>query len=146
MIRCYVFDIDGTVANCDHRLHHIQKDPKDWKGFYADTHKDEPILNLVRLIKDLIRVPGVEIVYATGRGEESRKATVDWLDRNVYVGPLFMRPANDYRQDSIVKIEMLQAIREAGYEPVLWFEDRKQCVDALRAAGVNVMQVAEGNF
>jgi hypothetical protein len=28
-------DIDGTLADCTHRLHHIQKQPKDWDAFFA---------------------------------------------------------------------------------------------------------------
>lgn len=30
----YVFDIDGTLADLTHRLHHIQKQPKDWDAFF----------------------------------------------------------------------------------------------------------------
>ena len=142
----YVFDIDGTLANCEHRLHYIRKTPKDWPAFYADTHLDAPISNMTRLIKDLMRNPAVMIVYATGRGEESREATQEWLDRYAYVAPLFMRPAGDYREDGIVKIEMLEKMRAEGLEPQIWFEDRKQVVDALRAAGVLVAQVAPGDF
>ena len=28
-----ICDIDGTVADCSHRLHWIQSKPKNWKAF-----------------------------------------------------------------------------------------------------------------
>jgi hypothetical protein len=57
-----------------------------------------------------------------------------------------MRSAGDYRQDSIVKVELLQQIREKHGEPFLWIDDRQQVVDAIRAEGVRVLQVAPGDF
>ena len=44
MSACIVFDIDGTLADCSQRLHHIQKSPPDWDSFFAETEKDEPIM------------------------------------------------------------------------------------------------------
>jgi FMN phosphatase YigB (HAD superfamily) len=34
----YIFDIDGTLADISHRLHFIQQEPKDWRGFYSEMH------------------------------------------------------------------------------------------------------------
>jgi hypothetical protein len=57
-----------------------------------------------------------------------------------------MRPAGDSRKDSIVKSELFDAqIREA-YDVVCVLEDRNQVVEAWRAMGLTVLQVAEGNF
>jgi hypothetical protein len=59
---------------------------------------------------------------------------------------LYMRPAKDHRPDYIIKVELLQQIRKDYGEPFMWFDDRNQVVDAIRAEGVRVLQVAEGNF
>ena len=40
MSKCYIFDLDGTLADCAHRLHHIQKEQKDWKAFFAAVGAD----------------------------------------------------------------------------------------------------------
>jgi hypothetical protein len=29
---CYVFDIDGTLADLAHRLRHIERRPKSWRA------------------------------------------------------------------------------------------------------------------
>jgi hypothetical protein len=41
---------------------------------------------------------------------------------------------------------LLDQIRSDYGDPWLWFDDRNQVVDAIRACGVRVLQVAEGNF
>ena len=65
---------------------------------------------------------------------------------DVVFDALYMRQQGDYRQDSIVKVELLQQIRDKYGNPYLWFDDRQQVVDAIRAAGVKVLQVAPGDF
>ncbi len=67
-------------------------------------------------------------------------------DFGVRFDKLFMRSEKDYRADNIVKVELLAQIREQFGEPYLWFDDRKQVVDAIRAEGVRVLQVAPGDF
>jgi predicted ATPase len=87
------------------------------------------------------------LVFCSGRGEEQRAVTEKWLADNkfTYEG-LYMRAAGDYRQDSIVKVELLEQIREKHGEPYLWIDDRNQVVDAIREQGIRVIQVAQGDF
>jgi hypothetical protein len=73
--------------------------------------------------------------------------TNTWLNTNgIFFDDLYMRGHRDHRQDSIVKVELLERIRAEHGEPWLWFDDRNQVVDAIRAQGVRVMQVAPGDF
>ena len=30
-----IFDIDGTLADISQREHHVRKQPKNWKAFFA---------------------------------------------------------------------------------------------------------------
>jgi hypothetical protein len=43
-------------------------------------------------------------------------------------------------------VELLNDIIGNYGKPWLWFDDRQQVVDAIRAQGVRVMQVAPGDF
>lgn len=92
MTACYVFDIDGTLADCSHRLHHIQKQPKDWPAFFAGCADDAPITHIVDLAIMLTDADRV-LVFVSGRSDECREATQKWLDDNQLVGPLYMRRA-----------------------------------------------------
>ena len=144
--KCWIFDIDGTLADCSHRLHHIQKTPKNWTAFFAEVRWDAPIKHMVELAMQLER--GADpIVFVSGRSSECRYGTKDWLfDHLGSAGPLYMRQAGDHRDDSIVKIEILEHLRRDGWEPIMVFDDRDRVVKAWRAAGIPCAQVAEGDF
>jgi phosphoglycolate phosphatase-like HAD superfamily hydrolase len=147
-MRCYIFDIDGTLADCSHRLPHIQKQPKDWRAFFAAVADDAPIQHVIDLAMDLAS-GGAEIVYVSGRSDECREETVRWLERVGAPDPfgrLYMRKEGDHRDDDIVKAEILVALRSDGLEPVMAFDDRNRVVAQWRRNGVPCAQVAYGDF
>lgn len=144
----YVFDIDGTLANCDHRLHHIQKEPKDWRSFFDACHLDTPHRHIVQLAKHL-QSAGAHIVFVSGRSSLCRDQTIAWLEKHgLFVGTnIWMRQDGDHRDDDVVKIEILEhMLKSYGYAPAMAFEDRTRVVAAWRKAGIPCAQVAEGNF
>ena len=36
----YIFDIDGTLMNIDHRRHFVEGETKDWKSFEENIKYD----------------------------------------------------------------------------------------------------------
>jgi hypothetical protein len=89
MVMDVVFDIDGTLANAKHRLHHIIPDPnaiyeqpfkKDWDKFLSDelVAKDEPIEQMWDTLYALMQ-DGHRVIFITGRPEAQRKVTYNWL-------------------------------------------------------------------
>lgn len=144
--RIVVFDIDGTLANIAHRRHWVASRPKNWKAFNAGMAEDR-VHEDVKWVLDTLQAAGNMIVLCSGRGSETRAVTERWLSDNGFSWQaLYMRSEGDYRQDSIVKVELLEEIRRDFGEPYVWFDDRNQVVDAIRAQGVRVMQVAPGDF
>lgn len=140
---CYIIDIDGTIADCSHRLHHIQGTPKNWDAFFDACVDDAPIEHMRALTNDLLNV----IIYATGRPERTRTKTWNWIMENGYGdGTMYMRADGDHRDDSIVKAEMLDRIKADGYVPIMAFEDRSRVVEMWRRLGVPCAQVAPGDF
>ena len=145
-MRCYIFDIDGTLADCSHRLPHIEKSPKDWTAFFAACGDDSPIAHVIQLAQDLA-CAGCLIIYVSGRSDECRDATAEWLVKHkLPTGRLYMRQAGDYRNDDILKTELLAQLTEDGYRPIMAFDDRDRVVAAWRSNGVPCAQVAEGTF
>lgn len=145
-MKAYLFDIDGTLANGEHRLHHILKQPKDWDAFFSLCHLDEPISHIVQLCKDL-HASGAAIVYVSGRSDVAKQKTMEWIKRHdLPVAPLFMRKTGDHTNDDILKIRMLQEVVASGFEPIMVFDDRNRVVQAWRAHGIPCAQVAPGDF
>lgn len=142
-----VFDIDGTLANVTHRRHFVASKPKNWAAWNAGMSNDTVHEDIRWILDSFHNRSDTSIIICSGRGSEDREVTERWLtDNYIYFSDLYMRAEKDYRQDSIVKVELLNRIREEHGEPFLWFDDRNQVVDAIRAQGVRVCQVAPGNF
>lgn len=141
-----VFDIDGTLSDPTHRIHYLENAPKNWDAFYGDMHLDivhDDIVSLLRLFYD----QEYTVVLASGRPDNYKTKTIDWLNNwDIPFDDIFMRTAGDFRGDDIVKVELLNQIREQYWDPYMWFDDRDRVVQAIRNSGVRCMQVREGNF
>ena len=65
-MRTAIFDIDGTLANIEHRRHYVMNKPKNWKAFNSTMHLDTPYPEIVELAK-FYRIKDGVIVLASGR-------------------------------------------------------------------------------
>lgn len=157
MKRCYLFDIDGTIADLSHRLHYITGETKDWRAFFAAAHADVPIPHMIELAKRLWAT--IPIIFVSGRSDECKEATMDWLTAQGfgfmtghgpgeprYTWNLYMRKAGDHRPDNLVKSNLLDMIIADGWTPIMAFDDRDQVVKMWRDRGVPCAQVAPGDF
>lgn len=146
-MNCYIFDIDGTtIADGTHRVHHILKEPKDWRTYFAACGGDAPIKHIIRLARDLHRA-GAYIAYVSDRSDECERETVEWMrEHKLPPGKLYMRKAGDHRNDDVLKAELLGLLKADGYEPIMAFDDRNRVVAAWRANGIPCAQVADGDL
>lgn len=148
-----VFDIDGTIADCTHRLHYIEKKPKNWNVFFSSAKNDLPILPMVDLLMQLADNNRSEfiantIVLATGRPEYLRNDTTEWIRKHIghgYIDRIYMRGNTDYRSDDVVKVELAQRIEKDYNSKIwMWFDDRERVIQALRnELGIFVIDVAQ---
>lgn len=142
-----LLDLDGTVADCTHRLHYIEGYPKDYDGFYDNLDKDIPIQSIIDLVRALEQTQEYLILAVTGRPDSHLRQTQLWLiDNFVPYAKIFMRKAGDFRQDTVIKKEILDQIRNEYGEPTFALDDRATVVKMFRDNGVKVLQVAPGDF
>lgn len=140
-----IFDIDGTLANIQHRQHYVTNKPKNWSKFNEMMIHDQPYDDMINLV-NIFRDNGDKIIVTSGREDRFKEQTETWfMIHGILVDKLYMRPANDFRTDWIVKEEMLDKILE-DYAPWLVFDDRDQVVDMWRRNGLRCLQVAPGDF
>ena len=155
-----IFDIDGTLVDISHRLKFIKSSPhiyeghpKDWKKFRDPALKldDEPITPVIDILLAL-KAAGHRIIIATGRTKSEKDGTLDSLRRYIpFIDdvPLYMRSDGDFRKDTVVKSAMLDKMLDAGYKPVMVFDDRPSVIDMWHDRGLKVMDVrdpSKGNF
>lgn len=141
-----VFDLDGTLANCEHRRHHLQGKRPNWDAFNDECHLDtinEPIAKLAHAMF----LCGYQILICSGRMATPSVAdkTVAWLaDHHIPYHKLMMRQMDDFRKDAEVKAEFIE---EIGADTILFsVDDRNQVVQEWRDHGITCLQCAEGDF
>jgi hypothetical protein len=133
-------DIDGVVADVRHRLHHVERAPKDWGAFFAGAADDPPLAVGVDRVRALLA--DHEVVFLTGRPERLRRVTQQWLDRHGLGGPrLVMRPRGDYRPARQTKAEEIRRLAR-GRSVALVLDDDPEVCATLRAAGWPVEQAS----
>lgn len=141
-----ICDLDGTLCNVDHRLHHFKDGKKNWKGFFEGI-KDDEVNPWCRDILNGLHKQDYIIVYASGRPDDYRKVTEEWLKLNNLEGSfLFMRNRHDSRKDSITKEIILDFEILTRFKPLFIIDDRQQVVDMWRKRGYTCLQCAPGDF
>lgn len=142
-----ICDIDGTIAECAHRRHLVEdKKHKNFEKFYSLCGMDDPIWPVINAFNALQQA-GYLGVLCTGRSDNWKAATLGWLAKHdVRYTAIYMRVHGDYRPDDIVKLEMLEAIRNDGYNPAIVIDDRNKVVNMWRAQGLVCLQAAPGDF
>lgn len=144
-----IFDVDGTLANIDHRrpfVENLGRSEQDWKSFLHDWNviKDTPDESICMLAK-MCSFYGFQVYVASGRPDSLRETTELWLKEHlIYYDKLFMRKDGDFRKDDIVKEEFL---KEIDKDRILFIVDDRKCVvDMWRRNGIKVLHCAEGLY
>jgi len=150
-----IFDLDGTLANCEHRRHLVDSsipDPirpyklelkwsPDWKAFYEACDKDEPIYPTLELIDKLLSID-MDIQIWSGRCESVRKKTDIWLKKYIDYFPMIldvkMRPIGDNMPDDQLKERWLDEALAEGKKIDFVFDDRPKVVRMWRRRGIFV--------
>jgi predicted kinase len=135
-----ICDLDGTLCNCEHRRHHVRKDPPDWKSFFEAMDKD----TLNEPLRKFLWSMHTEVVtlFVSGRPDNYRSITERWLIENLSYSSnfwetisednLFMRKSGDFRPDWVVKEEILKEEILPNYEVLCVIDDRPSVVDMWR--------------
>lgn len=123
-----IVDIDGTLANCDHRLHFVEHGRKDWGAFFKHMGDDDVYQDIADLVYELY-TSGSKIILVSGRPEDYQEVTEKWLERfSIPYNKLMMRKKGDFRADHIVKEEILNEITKLHGKPNLSIDDRESVI------------------
>lgn len=160
-----ICDLDGTLCNTTHRQHHVQGGNKNWKAFF-DGIADDPVNKWCAEVIESIRYGSdkdIQTVYCSGRGEEYREVTENWLKHNtlfhhclkfnstsngdVLVSKhLYMRQAKDSRKDFIIKEVILDFEILTQFTPFFAIDDRPVVCRMWRKRGITCLQCNDVEF
>ena len=144
---CVVYDVDGTLAEKGKRSAY------DWNRVGEDTMIEGTCLinrhlgNAFKLVRNKFgKKVAPKIIIATGRDGICLEETEMWLTKNhINYDEIYIRPKGDMRPDWLIKQEMAETILKT-HNIMGWFDDRLQVSRHLRMLGLNVYNVAHGNF
>jgi predicted kinase len=143
-MKAVIFDLDGTLFNCEHRLHHLEGEQKDWDSFFGEMHLDtviEPVAMLARLVHE----SDCAVLFVTARPNEHdyENVTADiCAANNLFYTRLYMRRGGDFRRDDLVKADILKQILDDGFEPILAIDDKSNITEMWRSFGIVALQCA----
>jgi len=142
-------DLDGTLANIDHRLHFVKQAKPDWDAFYNACDEDTPNEWCVKLIYAMQNV-GCRILIVSARSKVVEEKTKSWLSKHLgmmvdldrrivnYDELIMLREVGDYTPDVDLKMRWLAT---QDKERILFVvDDRKRLVDAWRREGLVCLQ------
>jgi uncharacterized HAD superfamily protein len=141
-----IVDLDGTLADVDHRVHHVQQQPKNWQSFHSGLSDDKLNHWCAQLIHAM-KEQNCQIILMTGRGEEYRDQTIAWLElHQIHYDLLLMRPLGGREKDSDVKNRLYREKVEEDYQVLFVVEDRQSVVKMWRDNGLVCLQCDWGDF
>lgn len=142
-----LIDLDGTLANIDHRLKYVSDSyKKDWKSFFNKMTEDSVNVWCSSIVNGLFNT-GYQIFMVSGRPDDYMNQTKEWLGHNhIDYHKLFMRRRGDYRSDEIVKEIILDfEILPRGI-PLVAIDDRASIVKLWRSRGITCLDCSGKDF
>lgn len=136
-----VFDLDGTIANISHRVHHVRGGNKNWDAFFAGCVDDMPNWPVVNSLKAHLAA-GHRVEIWSARSDIVRFETEEWLAAEAGINPAIlthMRAAGDNTADVALKRYWLS---QSSARPDLIHDDRQRVVDMWREEDIPCFQVA----
>jgi len=136
----YILDLDGTLAlrtdRGPYEYERVQSDAPNWR-----------VIDVLAVLAHTTEHTH-HLFVVSGRPDSCRGATARWLEDNLpfSIDALFMRAEGDDRPDEIVKAEIYEEKIQPFYRTVAVWDDRDKVVKMWRERGLQVFQVADGNF
>lgn len=128
-----IVDLDWTLFNSDERHEVCRKEDGklDYSKYFSDEmlDLDKPVTQLVNLINNLSS--NYKVVIVSGRNNICEDKTLDMFP--IGYDAVFMRNHFDYRDDSVVKQDILNLIKPfIDIKNTIVFDDRKRVIDMWR--------------
>lgn len=133
--KCIIVDIDGTLSNSAQR---------DIFNFRSEEIYDDKVIEQVNyVIKKISEKSDVKIILCSGREDSHYTITEKWIKEKCgfEFEKLIMRKEGDYRNDAIIKKEILDNDILPFYSPLFAIDDRKRVKEMWVANNIFVFDV-----
>jgi hypothetical protein len=152
-IKCAIFDIEGCLANNQHRENLLPAKnltgpaaTHAWDKYYSGVTDDAMYRNVVMFCNSLV-AKGLAVLLFTGIPRKFTKIVTNWLaDNSVAYSKLLMRHNDDIRSNAEVKFDMLQTMQQQHYQPVLAVDDMPDVLDMFNKQNIRCFLATKGKL
>lgn len=136
-----IVDVDGTLCDVSGLRDWVTGKRKDYHMFHTLSLEAPCHAWVVQQVQSLWDT-GWDILIVTARSDRYMIGTVEWLERmKVPYHRLYMREAKDNRPDYVVKKNILDQIRQDGYNPYWSYDDNPNVIKLWKEEGIGVTVV-----
>lgn len=145
-------DIDGSIADCEHRMHFIKKPEdapedwkKDWKGFFRFM-EDDLVREEVQKILVQFYNEGKTVIFMSARPEMYKDVTLRWLQEHflTFAWTVILRKDGDKRPDTEVKKQMFEEHFKDKKCIHIVIDDRPSVLRMWQSMDIPVLDVGKG--
>lgn len=138
-----IYDMDGTLCDVRAIRHHVLGKKKNYHLFHTESVNCPGNMDVVEAAK-ADHKDGIAVLIVTAREETFGTHTAFWLGgQGVDYDRMYMRKKGDYRPDYVVKKEILDQIRQDGYDVIHAYDDNPAVIQLWQEEGIPVT-VVEG--
>ena len=140
-----IFDLDGTLCECEHRVHYMRERPKRREEFHSACIFDG-VVAAVKALIDMAETSGIEVILLSARPIRFKALTEEWLTKNaIYYDQLILSSYPEL-SDPEYKIKMYRELIEPFYDVIFAIDDRDTVVRMWRDNGVTCLDIANNHF
>lgn len=137
-----IVDLDGTLADIQHRVHLVQSEHPQWPKFYDECVNDTPKQWCVDLMIAMANL-GYTVKIVSARSNHKERETREWLAKIDWKGIdveliMLRKGLKDSTKDELLKKQWLDSFGASRIAFVV--DDRQRVVDMWRANGVTCLQ------
>ncbi|MGO2778239.1 phosphatase domain-containing protein [Glutamicibacter arilaitensis] len=139
--KAIIFDVDGTLCDVTDIRHWVDRDDPNFGGrvdfnrFHSESFYCPPHQHVADAFHAAKR-EGVLVIVATGRSEEWRWLTRQWLIKHdLFPTHQMHRPSKDFRKDVVVKQEMLEGLLH-HYDIIEAWDDNPHVIPMWQSFGI----------
>jgi hypothetical protein len=132
--RVALYDIDGVIADERHRQPYALR--REWADYFVRMPYDT-VWRQGRELYEAATITGWTVGYLTGRREDTRGWTVNWLQDNGFDhrAPLLMRPQEERAPLAELKTAVLRGMLDLADEVILYDDDPEVIACAQQIGG-----------
>ncbi len=140
-----IFDLDGTLCECEHRVHYMRERPKRREEFHSACIFDG-VVAAVKALIDMAETSGIKVILLSARPIRFKALTEEWLTKNaIYYDQLILSSYPEL-SDPEYKIKMYRELIEPFYDVIFAIDDRDTVVRMWRDNGVTCLDIANNHF